>query len=193
MQKTVERLALAMAALGGAVLTALVLMTGLSVLGRGLNTLAFSGLLGPADGGPGLWLQRFGPITGDFELVEAGIAFAVFAFLPWCQLRAGHATVDIFTARLPGRANRALMALWDVVFAAALILIAWRLGVGMQGKMANGETTYLLQFPVWWAYAASLFGATLAALVAVWVAGARVFTLLTGRAVLAIPGQGGGH
>lgn len=193
MRKTVERLALAMAVLGGAVLTALVLVTGLSVLGRGMNSLAHSGLLGAGDAGLAGWLARFGPITGDFELVEAGVAFAVFAFLPWCQLRAGHATVDIFTARLPARANMALMVLWDVVFAAALILIAWRLGAGMEGKMRNGETTYLLQFPVWWAYACSLFGATVAALVALWVAGARSFTLLTGRPVLAIPGQGGGH
>jgi TRAP-type C4-dicarboxylate transport system permease small subunit len=81
----------------------------------------------------------------------------VFAFLPICQLRAGHATVDIFTSGLPDTANRVLLAIWEVLAAAVLALIAWRLGAGLASKLGNGETTFLLQFPVWWAYAASSF------------------------------------
>jgi hypothetical protein len=43
-----------------------------------------------------------------------------------------------------------------------LILISWRLYEGLLSKMSNGETTFLLQFPIWWAYAAS-FAASVAA------------------------------
>jgi hypothetical protein len=48
-------------------------------------------------------LTTFGPVKGDFEVVEAGIAFSIFAFLPICQLHGGHATVDIFTNLMPKR------------------------------------------------------------------------------------------
>ncbi|MEM9551344.1 MAG: TRAP transporter small permease, partial [Pseudomonadota bacterium] len=125
-----------------------------------------------------------GPVNGDFELVEAGVAFAIFAFLPLCQITAGHASVDIFTNALPDGANRFLRAITDAVFAAVLILIAWRLYEGMMSKLSYGETTFLLQFPIWWAYAASLFGAVVAAVVGVYVAGARVYEMVTGQTII---------
>ena len=46
------------------------------------------------------WAWVLGPVPGDFELVEVGTGFAVFAFLPWCQLKRGHATVDLFTSEV---------------------------------------------------------------------------------------------
>ncbi len=163
MQRLIERLALASAAAGGLVLIALVLMTCASIVGRALIDLGL------------------GPVKGDFELVEAGIAFSVFAFLPLCQLRAGHATVDVFTSALPAGVNRVLLAVWEVLFALALALIAWRLGAGLVQKFGNGETTFLLQFPVWWAYAACQVAAVVAVIVAVWSAADRIRAAVTGR------------
>ena len=91
------RLARFMAMIGGFVLSGLIIVTCLSIIGR----LMSSGL--NAD-----WTQNFapqlaqtlidfgiGPIKGSFELVEAGMAFCIFAFLPLCQIRNGHAQVDI--------------------------------------------------------------------------------------------------
>ncbi len=182
----IDRLARFMALLGGLVLVALVALTCLSVLGRGLNTLGHSAFLtGLAPGLAGALIAAgVGPITGDFELVEAGVAFAVFAFLPVCQLYSAHATVDVFTARMPGRANAALRAFWEVVLALAIVLITWRLLQGMQDKMRYGETTFLLQFPIWWAYGLSLAGAVVASIVAIYCAGARIAGGLTGRRYL---------
>ncbi|HEX9858944.1 MAG TPA: TRAP transporter small permease [Paracoccaceae bacterium] len=181
-------LARLMAVLGGIVLSVLIVMTCLSVLGRGLNTLAHSGLLG----GLGAMLAGFGPVPGDFELVEAGMAFAVFAFLPLCQMRAAHASVDLFTNALGRGANRWIVAFWEVVFALVMVLIVWRLYFGLLGKVANGETTFLLQFPVWWAYAASFAAGVMAAAVAVYAAVQRVISALTRHEIL--PGGGGaGH
>ncbi|ETX27663.1 C4-dicarboxylate ABC transporter permease [Roseivivax isoporae LMG 25204] len=175
-----------MAILGGVVLTALVALTCLSVLGRGLNTLGHSDVLTTI--APGLASALIGtgvgPITGDFELVEAGVAFAIFAFLPICQLYSAHATVDVFTGMMPARLNRGIVAFWDVVLAAVLVLIAWRLWFGMTDKLRYGETTFLLQFPVWWAYAVSLVGAVVAALVGLWCAWARIAGILTGRRIM---------
>ncbi|WP_163847299.1 TRAP transporter small permease [Pseudooceanicola aestuarii] len=179
-------IASAMAVLGGIVLTALILLTCLSVLGRGGNTFAHWETL--EQGLPALsnWLiaSGIGPVKGDFELLEAGVAFAIFAFLPWCQVTGAHASVDIFTSRLPKPANRALTLLWDTIFALALVVIAWRLYDGMAGKMRYGETTFILQFPVWWAYAASFAAASVAAVVGVHVALVRLRELTTGLDII---------
>lgn len=186
MGKLFQALARGMAVLGGTVLSLLVLLTCLSVAGRVLNT-ALHGEVAQSLM-PGLAERLLGwgvgPILGDFELVEAGMAFAIFAFLPLCQIAGAHASVDIFTSRLPPRARRALEAGIDCVFAAVLVLIAWQLWLGLLDKMRYNETTYLLQFPVWWAYAASLVAAAVAALTGVWVALARLVESVTGRAVL---------
>lgn len=191
MQRSVIFLARAMAMIGGAVLTLLIVLTCVSVTGRLLNSILhtpFSETLIPH---LSEWFLDLGvgPILGDFELVEAGVAFAIFAFLPLCQIMNGHATVDIFTSRFPASINRVIQMIVDIAFALVLILIAWRLFEGMQDKMRYNETTFLLQMPVWWSYAASFAAATLAALVAVYVAAMRVVEALSGRAVL--PGQEG--
>lgn len=183
MQRSIERLARLSAILGGGVLLGLVAITCLSILGRALNTLAHRGLPGTVLEPLGNLLIALGagPVRGDFELVEAGIGFAVFAFLPLCQLRAGHASVDLFTAGLPRPVNRALLAFWEAVFAAAMVLIGWRLYEGMLTKLSNGETTFLLQYPVWWVYAACLLPAAIAVIVALWSAWDRLRAALTQR------------
>ena len=186
MHRFMSRLARLMAATGGAVLVALIALVCASVAGRMLNT-ALHGPIEAIAPGFAAWALALGigPIDGDFELVEAGIAFAIFSFLPLCQITAGHATVDIFTARLSLSANRVLRMVTDIVFAAVLILIAVQLYDGMLSKQRYGETTFLLQFPVWWGYAASLIGAVGAALVAVYIAAVRVVELVTGRTLVA--------
>ena len=177
--RAMEAAARAMAILGGLVLTALIVMTCLSIAGRFVNGVLHSAGLGGLADATGI-----GPVEGDFELVEAGMAFVVFAFLPITQLRDGHAAVDVFTNLLGRGANRALSALWALLFAAVMVLIAWQLWAGTSDKMRYGETTYLIQFPIWWAYAAALFGAVVAALAAIYVAFVRLAEAVRGRTIL---------
>lgn len=187
MHRIVTLIASVMAVLGGVVLSLLIALTCLSILGRLANGLLHSavdaGLFAPM--AQRLLDAGIGPVLGAFEMVEAGVAFAIFAFLPICQICGGHATVDIFTARLPAGFNRALQIVIDVVFALVLALIAWRLFEGMLGKMRYNETTFMLQMPVWWSYLASFSAAVLAAAVAGYVALARLVETLTGRRILA--------
>jgi len=159
-------LAHAMAVIGGLVLLAIVIMTCLSIAGREVG---------------------LGEITGNYEILEAGIAFAIFSFFPICQLYGGHATVDVFTSGLGLRVLRWLRAFWEVILAAAIIFLAWRLEGGLERYLRNGETTLFLQFPVWWAYAASYVAACIAALVAIYCAWARVSEAVTGRSILPEP------
>ena len=183
MLNLVERIARIMAVIGGLVLTALVILTCISVSGRGLNSLGHSTLLNSFSEGLAKMLigTGVGPVTGDFELVEAGVAFAIFSFLPICQLYSAHATVDIFTSMLPRKTNLAIATFWEVILSSLILLISARLFVGLQGKMAYNEVTFLLQFPVWWAYAASFAASVVACIVAAYCAFARVAELMTGR------------
>ncbi|MCR9126838.1 MAG: TRAP transporter small permease [Rhodobacteraceae bacterium] len=193
MQTMMMRLARFMAILGGIVLSALILLTCVSILGRSLNGILHGDLLQGIMPGIADWLiaAGVGPVNGDFELVEAGVAFAIFAFIPLCHLTGGHAAVDIFANMLPRWFNRVLTPVIEIVFAAVLILIAWRLFDGMTSKMRYGETTFLIQFPIWWAYAASLFGAVISAIVGVYVAAMRILEAVSGREMLRVQGEGG--
>ncbi|MFK7858250.1 MAG: TRAP transporter small permease [Granulosicoccus sp.] len=186
MHTYVTRLARSFAILGGLVLSALIVLTCLSIVGRSINSMLHGDLLqsflpGLANA---LLATGVGPINGDFELVEAGMAFTIFAFLPLCQLNGAHASVDIFTAKLPIGINRFLRMTVEIIFAAVLILIAVKLFAGMQSKHNSGQTTLLLQFPVWWGYAISVPGAIAAAFVAVHIALSRFIEVMTGREIL---------
>ncbi|WP_425044971.1 TRAP transporter small permease [Primorskyibacter sp. S87] len=186
MHKHMTALARTMAAIGGIVLTLLILLTCLSIAGRLLNGFFHGGFMQGLMPGFANWMLDVGvgPINGDFELVEAGVAFAIFSFIPLCQITAGHASVDILANNFPKRVNRFLRMITEIAFAAVLILIAVRLGDGMLSKLRNGETSFLLQFPVWWAYAASLVAAMVAALVGVYMAAIRTYEFLTGRILI---------
>ena len=185
MHNLATRAARFMAICGGLVLALLILLICISVVGRSLNGV-LHGWIGTALPAVSAWLLQagVGPINGDFELVEAGVAFSIFSFLPLCQISGGHASVDIFTSKLPRGVNRGLQMVIDTVFAIALIIMAYQLYKGMLSKLSYGDTTFLLQFPIWWAYAASLVGAVMAAMISVYVACVRVMELATGQDVI---------
>ncbi len=180
------KLARFMAVLGGIVLTLLIILTCISILGRLLNGGLHGDFMQTWAPGFANWAIGIGigPVNGDYELVEAGVAFAIFAFLPLCQITSGHASVDIFVANLRPGAHRFLRMVTEILFAAVLILIAWRLFEGMLSKLGNGETSFLLQFPIWWAYAASSFAAFIAAVLGVYMAGVRIYEFLTRRIIV---------
>lgn len=162
-----------LAILGGFVLIAITVMTVISIVGRGF-----------------IW-AGLGPVPGDFELVEAGAAFAIFAFLPWCQINRGHATVDIFTSYLSPGANRIIDLISEAVMTFVIVLIAWRLWYGLLDKIRYSETTFILQFPVWWGFAAAMFAAAVGVLVSLFVLYVRFREVVEGRSIL--QGQGAVH
>lgn len=139
----VEMIARALALAGGAVLLGITLLTCVSIAGRALL---------PLDIG-------LGPIRGIYDMTEIAMAAAVFAFLPWAQLREAHARVDLLQWAIPKKADQVL----DLVFNAAMAFVAvvgtYRMFLGMQDKLSYGETTLIAQIPVWQGYAAGLVGA----------------------------------
>jgi TRAP-type C4-dicarboxylate transport system permease small subunit len=89
------------------------------------------------------------PIPGDFELAQIGTAVAVFAFLPYCQIVRGNIVVDTFTASLPARIRGRIDAIWDVVYACAMALVAACLARGTWDTFASHEVSMVLRIPVW--------------------------------------------
>lgn len=147
-----------MAVGGGILLTAMAVMTVVSIIGR-----MFTG-------------YGLGPVRGDYELVANGCALAVFSFLPFCQLKRGHVTVDILTIQFPRRVQAIIGFLGDVLIAIAAIVIFMQLWKGFGEKLPYGsdglrkalgmgykpffpETTYELEIPVWIPYGFALIGA----------------------------------
>jgi TRAP-type C4-dicarboxylate transport system permease small subunit len=163
LSRIARALAQSMALIGGGILLMIVAVTFVSIVGR---------VFVPLDIG-------LGPIRGIYDITEIGIAAAIFAFLPWCQLQRGHASVDLLKSVYPKVMNRVIDLVMDAVMLAAAVMIAWRLYLGMQDKLRYGETTLIAQLPVWQGYAAALVGAVVFALVAAFcvIRSLRAFTL----------------
>jgi TRAP-type C4-dicarboxylate transport system permease small subunit len=93
------------------------------------------------------------PLLGDSEVVELLVGIAVFAFLPYCQLRGANVVVDFFTQPLPERARHALDAAMGVVFVVVAAILAWRLMEGGITAWERSRRSMFLQLPDWWGYA----------------------------------------
>jgi TRAP-type C4-dicarboxylate transport system permease small subunit len=106
-------------------------------------------------------------VNGDFELVQMGLALAVFAFLPLCQAHRGNVMVDTFTTRLPARVQAAIDALWDLAYAGFAAFVAWRLSVGAAEALTSHTTSMVLALPIHYAIAACSAMAAFLALICV--------------------------
>ena len=133
-----DRLALA----GGALLLGMAALIAVSVLLR--------------------WLTRQG-IPGDFELLQIGLALAVFSFMPLCQIRGGNLFVDTFTGRLPAAVQRRIDGFWSLVYAVVAVLIAAMMATGAVETLRAGTTSMVLELPLGWPIA-------ICAVLATWLA-----------------------
>jgi TRAP-type C4-dicarboxylate transport system permease small subunit len=134
LERVVTRMAGALVVFAGFCLVIACALTGLSILG----SLAIR------------------PIPGEIELVEVFCGLAVFAFLPFCQLKRGHVGVDLLIAAFGPKAMNWTQLIGDIIIAALMTLITWRHYVGFVDKFENGETTPLLLLPIWWGFAIAL-------------------------------------
>jgi TRAP-type C4-dicarboxylate transport system permease small subunit len=149
----VEQVSSVVAVLGGVLLLAIAGLVVVSVIGRSAMN---------------------APVNGDFELVSMGAAIAIFTFLPYCQARRGNIFVDTFTGWLPARANASIDAAWDLVYAGVMGVLAGCLVEGAIEHYRSGQTTMLLQLPIWPAIVASAALMILLACVALTTAVKRV-------------------
>lgn len=131
MTRLLTLLAKACAVLAGCLLTAITLMTCVSLVGR--NTTGWT-------------------IVGDFELSASAAGAAVALFLPWCQVKRGNIIVDFFTARASAAAQGGMDRAGALLFAAAMALMTWRTVVGGLNAWTSQSGSMMLGFPEWVVY-----------------------------------------
>jgi TRAP-type C4-dicarboxylate transport system permease small subunit len=151
-----ERVTRFLALVGGTLLLASVVLSIVSITGRYTVSL---------------------PVPGDYELVELICAVAVFLFFPYTHSIGGNLTAEFFTSGLPRRWQAALDVVHDAIFALIAALLAWRLGGGMVDKFDNGDSSILLQIPLWWPYTVAVACMWLLCIVSLWRAAAGIGVL----------------
>lgn len=128
------------------------------------------------------------PLPGEIELVEALCGLAVFAFLPYCQLKRGHVGVDILISAFGPKAMNWTQLIGDIVIAMLIGLVTWRHAVGTMDKIGNGETTPLLLMPVWWGFAVALALLVVNVIVCLFVIAADIRDMRRGKTIVAAMG-----
>ena len=128
-----EQLAKLCAILAGMLLTAITLMTCVSLIGR--NTVGWT-------------------IVGDFELSGAAAGAAIALFLPWCQIKRGNIIVDFFTAKAGKATISRLDRFGALLYALALALMTWRTALGGLSAWKSQSGTMMIGFPEWIIYCA---------------------------------------
>ena len=131
--RLLETLAKLCAIAAGALLTAVTLMTCVSLIGRNLIGMT---------------------IVGDFELSGAAAGAAVALFMPWCQARRGNIIVDFFTAKASERTVQGLDRFGALLLGLVMALLTWRTTLGGLNAWKSGSGTMLIGFPEWVIYVA---------------------------------------
>jgi TRAP-type C4-dicarboxylate transport system permease small subunit len=97
------------------------------------------------------------PIPGDYDIVGVLCGCAIFAFLPYCQLKRGNVMVDFFTQSATPQAKSVLDAAGSFLFLAAAIMFTWRLWHGLLEMRESGEQIYAFEFYRWWTIPFDIF------------------------------------
>lgn len=140
-----ENLAEWCAVLAGLLLTAITLMTCVSLIGR--NTTGWT-------------------LVGDFELTGAAAGAAIALFMPLCQARRANITVDFFTAGAKPATRAWLDRLGALLLALCLGLLTWRSALGGLSAWNTQAGSMMLGFPEWIVFACMVPALGLTALIA---------------------------
>ena len=140
-----EKLAQFCAVLAGVLLTAITLMTCVSLIGR--NTIGWT-------------------FVGDVEVSGFVAGAAVALFMPWCQVRRGNIIVDFFTAHASAATQARLDRLGALTLCAVMALMTWRSGVGGLNAWNSKSGSMMLGLPEWLVYLGIVPSMALTALIA---------------------------
>lgn len=89
------------------------------------------------------------PIPDVYDLTRLLHGVAISFGLVLATRGRGHIQVDLLYGALPAGMRRAFSLAADVIVAAVIGLLAWQLWGNVYDLMATGETTVMLQLPLW--------------------------------------------
>jgi TRAP-type C4-dicarboxylate transport system permease small subunit len=143
--KLLDTLARLCAVLAGVLLTAITLLTCVSLVGR--NTTGWT-------------------IVGDFELSASAVGAAIALCLPWCQLRRGNLVVDFVTSGASPATQERFDRFGALLLGAVMALMTWRTAVGGVSAWQTQAGSMMLGFPEWVVHAVMVPALALTALIA---------------------------
>ena len=154
MRQILEKTAATWALVGGVILLAIVLVTAFNVSAFTLDRLArFFG-------------TTVSGLPGYEDFVRLAISVAGLMFFPYCQLRRGHVTVDLFSRSFPLPMQKALDVLWLACMAGVAAFLAWYMVGGMNEAREDRTVSAVLGWPEWPFYAPGIVSVALWALIA---------------------------
>ena len=98
------------------------------------------------------------PIRGAYELVEAMMAVFVFNGMSTAFLQRRNIVIDLVDSLLQRSIIVALIRMSDVLTVATITLFAYAMIKPAMQSFSYGEVKMELQVPIWWFWAAALFG-----------------------------------
>ena len=113
---------------GAAVLTAIMVLTGIDVVGRYVFNK---------------------PLPGSFEITELFMAVMISLGLAYCTFEHGHVRVDILTLKLSRRGQAVANFIADIVFFVLYLLITWQTVNRVQDFAEKNLTTNVLYIPMY--------------------------------------------
>ncbi|MEM9735428.1 MAG: TRAP transporter small permease [Pseudomonadota bacterium] len=137
MAQAIERMAVLWALAGGLFLLAIMAVTTTNAGAFALDRVA------------GLWGGGVTGLPGYEDFVRLAVGCAAAMFLPLCQHRRGHVSVDLFTRAMPPRWRQRLeqASLWATALL-ALFLAFW-MAVGLAETRADNGLSPILGWPEW--------------------------------------------
>ena len=98
------------------------------------------------------------PIRGAYEMVEAMMAVFVFNGMSTAFLQRRNIVIDLVDSLLQRSIVVALIRMSDVLTVATITLFAYAMIKPAVQSFSYGEVKMELQVPIWWFWAAALFG-----------------------------------
>jgi TRAP-type C4-dicarboxylate transport system permease small subunit len=98
------------------------------------------------------------PIRGAYEMVEAMMAVFVFNGMSTAFLQRRNIVIDLVDSLLQRSIIVALIRMSDVLTVATITLFAYAMIKPALQSYSYGEVKMELQVPIWWFWAAALFG-----------------------------------
>lgn len=137
MIRLVGQLAAIWALIGGAILIAIMLVTSVNIGAFSLDRIARLAGMNVAG------------LPGYEDFVRLAIAGAACMFLPLCQYRRGHVTVDLFTKMLSDRSKRALDQVWLCGTVVLALFLAYWMTIGMTETRQDNALSQVLGWQEW--------------------------------------------
>lgn len=158
--RVLHRVSKWLAIFGGIVLSAMAVLTTISVTSRAV------------------FLQ---PIPGDFELVAIGTGISVFAFLPWCQMVRGNVLVDFFLSPAPVRVHILTDIVGGLTYLAIATILTWRMIFGGLDMYQYNELSMTINFPRWTTFPVSVLMLAFLVVVIVYTIGRSIAEMRAGK------------